>query len=102
MKQYLFLIIFSSIFLMNFTAFSQTKKELETQRLKYQSDIKKVIQWYNLLLEKGILELKEEKPKKVAKPKKESEAKKESKPKAKAKKAEPKETKTKKSPKTKK
>lgn len=68
----------------------------------YQSDIKKVIQWYNLLLEKGILELKEEKPKKVAKPKNESEAKKESKPKAKAKKAEPKETKTKKSPKSKK
>jgi hypothetical protein len=68
----------------------------------YQSDIKKVIQWYNLLLEKGILELKEEKPKKESKAKKETQPKKEAKAKAKPKKAEPKEAKPKKASKPKK
>ena len=35
----------------------------------YPSDIKKIFQWYNLLLSYGILEFKEEKPKKEAKEK---------------------------------
>lgn len=35
----------------------------------YPSDIKKIFQWYNLLLSYGILEFKEEKPKKETKEK---------------------------------
>lgn len=42
MKNHIFYIIFSSVLLMSFTAFSQTKKELESQRIKYKAEIVKL------------------------------------------------------------
>ena len=48
----------------------------------YPSDIKKIFQWYNLLLSYGVLKLEEEKPKKEAKADEKKPAKKETKKKA--------------------